>query len=269
MTPLDGEHAPGWFFQAQDDWLVPAPIAKGSWGNTLRGRLLGGLVGRDVELFRTDHSGFRCARLTIDMFRPPLIRPLRTETSIVRDGNRIKVLETTILQEDGPIGQGKSVLLLEAEQPRGPFREPPPWGTDQPLSAGARLRATQAVLPATWDTWVAEGTSGWSEGAWMRETYRLVAGEDLTPLVSLAVLADTVSPVGNWREGGSGFINADYTVYLGREPRGQHFGFQPYGHVSESGVAAACCAIHDLTGPIGFVATAALANDRARAVAKQ
>ena len=64
----------------------------------------------------------------------------------------------------------------------------------------------------------------------------------------------------NFSDRGLSFINADYTVYLGREPRGEYVGIQPDGHLSERGVAAGRCVLHDLGGPVGFAGTTAVAN---------
>ena len=97
-------------------------------------------------------------------------------------------------------------------------------------------------------------------GLWIRDTHPLITGEQLTPLVRLAMAADLSSPVSNSSDVGLSFINADYTVYLGREPEGEHVGIQPGAHISERGVAAGHCVVHDLRGPVGFVTTAAVAN---------
>jgi hypothetical protein len=40
---------------------------------------------------------------------------------------------------------------------------------------------------------------------------------------------------------------------------------QPYGQVSEDGVAVGQCIAHDVDGPFGYVTTAAVANDMAQA----
>jgi enoyl-CoA hydratase/carnithine racemase len=45
------------------------------------------------------------------------------------------------------------------------------------------------------------------------------------------------------------FINADYSLYLGREPRGEHIGIQPYRHIGQDRLAIGQCAAHDLDGP--------------------
>jgi hypothetical protein len=94
----------------------------------------------------------------------------------------------------------------------------------------------------------------------MRDTHPLVTGEELTPLVRLALAADLASPVSHSSPRGLSFINADYTVYLGREPQGEYVGIQPSGRISEQGVAAGRCVVHDVRGPVGFVTTAAVAN---------
>ena len=95
---------------------------------------------------------------------------------------------------------------------------------------------------------------------WVRDVHPLVTGERLTPLVRLAMAADIASPVSHYSSRGLSFINADYTVYLGRDPHGEHVGIQPCGHISERGVAAGQCVIHDERGAVGFVTTAAVAT---------
>ena len=97
-------------------------------------------------------------------------------------------------------------------------------------------------------------------GLWIRDTHPLITGEQLTPLARLAMAADLSSPVSNSSDRGLSFINADYTVYLGREPEGEYVGIQPAAHISDRGVAAGHCVVHDLRGPVGFVTTAAVAN---------
>ena len=51
-------------------------------------------------------------------------------------------------------------------------------------------------------------------------------------------------------------------LYLGRQPRGEHLGVQPYGHISDTGLAAGLCVLHDHDGPVGFIGITALANPR-------
>jgi hypothetical protein len=138
------------------------------------------------------------------------------------------------------------------DSPAPPDLEPPP--------ASATPRGWQAP----WQTWRVPGPAADGGalvgGIWIRDVHPLITGEPLTPLARLAMAADLASPMGNLSTSGLGFINADYTVYIGRAPQGDYIGIQPYGHISQQGVAVAQCVAHDLDGPVGFVATAAVAN---------
>ena len=252
------------FFRVDGDTLVPAAFATSPWGPVLHGRLIGGLTARAAEQTRAADPELACCRLTVDLFRSVPLAPLRVETRRVRAGRRIAVLDVTIEQDDGPVGQGRVVLLRRSEQPAGTFRPAPAWDAPTPPQLGPTLPATGHRWSPPWEMWRVGGqdTPGgmMGDGLWIRDTHPLITGERLTPLVRLAMAADLSSPVSNSSDRGLSFINADYTVYLGREPEGEYVGIQPAAHISDRGVAAGHCVVHDLRGPVGFVTTAAVAN---------
>jgi acyl-CoA thioesterase superfamily protein/acyl-Coa thioesterase superfamily protein len=249
------------FFRADGGLLVPAAFATSPWGQVLHGRLIGGLTARAAEQARAGSADLACSRLTVDLFRSVPLAPVLVTTKQVRAGRRIMVLDVTVEQEDGPVGQGRVVLLRRSAQPDGRFRPPPGWTAPTPRELGPpEPMATRRWTPP-WESWrVGAGPRAMTGGLWIRDTHPLVTGEELTPLVRLAMAADLASPVSNSSDLGLSFINADYTVYLGREPGGEHIGIQPDGHLSERGVAAGRCVLHDLDGPVGFAGTAAVAN---------
>ncbi len=249
------------FFRVDGDTLVPAAFATSPWGPVLHGRLIGGLTARAAEQARAADPELACCRLTVDLFRSVPLAPLRVETRPVRAGRRIAVLDVTIEQDDGLVGQGRAVLLRRSEQPGGTFRPPPAWDAKTPPELGPPQSVAGHGWTAPWESWRVGGTVGAvTDGLWIRETHPLITGEPLTPLVRLAMAADLSSPVSNFSDRGLSFINADYTVYLGREPEGEYVGIQPAAHISDRGVAAGHCVVHDLQGPVGFVTTAAVAN---------
>ncbi len=256
------------FFRAEGDTLVPAAFASSPWGEVLHGRLIGGLTARAVELAHAGDPDLFCSRLTIDMFRSAPLAPVRVTARPIRSGRRIAVLEVTVENDEGPVGQGKAVLLRRSEQPEGAFRPTPGWDVPRAHGAGARRRPgwPDARWTAPWESWrvgpARDTEAAWSAGMWIREVHPLIDGEPLTPLVRLAMAADLASPVANASDRGLAFINADYTIYLGRDPVGEYVGIQPYGHVSDRGVAVGQCVLHDLQGPVGFIATTAVANVR-------
>jgi hypothetical protein len=256
------------FFIPQGDSLAPEPIARSPWGETLHGRLIGGLTARAVGGVIAQDPDLICTRLTIDMFRTAPLTPVWVSTRPIREGRRIKVLEVTVEQADGPIGQGKAILLRRGEQPSGRFLPTPAWDVPTPHEMGDPIATKVRRFTAPWESWNITGVDsmdGLRGGLWIRENHDLVLGEPITPLIRVGLASDLASPVANSSTEGLGFINADYTVYLGREPIGEHVGIQPYGHISASGVAVAQCVLHDLSGPLGFISTTAVANSMARA----
>ena len=254
------------FFRADGDLLVPAPFATSPWGQVLHGRLIGGLTARAVEQARAADPGLACSRLTIDMFRSAAMSPVRVVVRPVRAGRRIAVIEVTVEQDDTPVGQGKALLLRRSEQPAGPFRPAPDWDAPAPSQLGPPRSPATSRWTAPWQSWPVGPTRPddpaipVTGGMWIRDVHPLVTGEPPTPLVRAAMAADLASPVSNYSTRGLSFINADYTLYLGRAPHGEYIGIQPAWHISEAGVAAGQCVLHDENGPVGFVATAAVAN---------
>jgi hypothetical protein len=249
------------FFHADGDTLVPAEFATSPWGQVLHGRLIGGLTARAAERARADAPELACSRLTVDMFRSVPLAPVSLTTRTVRAGRRIMVLEVTVEQDGVPVGQGRAVLLRRSAQPGGTFRPAPAWDARTPLELGPPRPAAASGWTAPWESWPAGGADGAvTDGLWIRDIRPLVTGERLTPVVRAAMAADLASPVSNFSTRGLSFINADYTVYLGRAPEGEYVGIQPAGHISADGVAAGQCVLHDLRGPVGFVTTAAVAN---------
>ena len=271
-APGQDEPAPESFFYADGEAVMPTQLAASPWGPVLHGRMSGGLAARAVDQVLAEDPDLICTRLTIDMFKSAPLAPMRTSTKTIRSGRRITVLEVTVEQDRGPIAQGKFLLLRRSAQPEGSYRQTPGWAapapgpqlgpptrTDGPGLDGAAAGHRWTAPHQSWR--VNNGRSGpESVGTWVRDVYPLVAGEELTPLVRLGLAGDLASGEANTSDRGLHFINADYTIYLGRELQGEYIGLQPYGHVSDRGVAIGQCIVHDEQGPVGFIATTALAN---------
>jgi acyl-coenzyme A thioesterase PaaI-like protein len=250
------------FFRTDGDTLVPAEFSTSPWGKVLHGRLIGGLTARAAEAAIAADPELVCGRLTIDMFRSVPLAPVTVSTRAVRTGKRIAVLEVTIEQDGTLVGQGRAVLLRRSEQPPGTFQPAPVWDAPAPPRLGPPEPVSGRGWVPPWQIWrVGDAYGSLSGGLWIRETHPLITGEPVTPLERVAMAADFVSPVSNFSTAGLGFINADYTVYLAREPRGEYVGIQPSGHLSEAGVAVGHCVLYDECGSVGFVSTAAVANE--------
>ncbi|MFC4116211.1 acyl-CoA thioesterase domain-containing protein [Nonomuraea zeae] len=246
------------FFTQKQGELVPAPHARGPWSpDMLHGRLLGGLAARAIE---AEHAqpGLHFARLTVDLFRNSPMLPVTVETSLVRDGRRIRVADATISTDQGVIARASAVLLRTSEQPaREQTILTPAW--DVPPPDGPPVETNGWRPP--FDLW---RLTGWGEPGpgrvWLRETYPLVDDEPLSPFVRTALAADFASPLSNAATSGLHYINADYTLTLARLPEGELIGVESTGHAGAGGVATGQVTLHDTAGPIGFCLVTAVAN---------
>ncbi|SDM03785.1 Thioesterase-like superfamily protein [Nonomuraea maritima] len=248
------------FFTQKGDELVPEPHARSPWSpDMLHGRLLGGLAARALEQAHGE-PGLQFARLTVDLFRNSPMLPVTVETTLVRDGRRIRVADAVVSTAQGVIARGSAVLLRHGQQPDGERGAATPAWDEQPPS-GPAPEARRGGWTPPFDLWQLSGWGLPGPGrVWTREKYPLVDDEPVSPFVRAALAADFASPLSNAQSDGLRFINADYTLTLARLPEGEHVGLEATGHASAQGVATGQVTMHDATGPIGFCVVTAVAN---------
>ncbi|TDC99644.1 thioesterase family protein [Nonomuraea deserti] len=224
----------------------------------LHGRLLGGLAAQAIEQHHAA-PGLRFARLTVDLFRNSPMSPVTVETTLVRDGRRIRVADATISTEQGVIARAGAVLLRQGEQPGGEQAiVTPAW--DEPPPVGPPVEGGGGWTPP-FDLWRVPGRGAPGPGrVWLRERHPLVDDEPVTPFVRAALAADFASPLSNAGLDGLRFINADYTLTLARLPESDLVGIEATGHLSTGGVATGQVTLHDPAGPLGFCLVTAVAN---------
>ena len=254
-------HAEPFFHRSTtESRFEPTDIARGPWGHeSLHGHVLGGLMAHVIE---HDHGdpGFLPARFTVDMFRPPKYAPVTISTRVARAGNRVRVIDASLVVDEVEIARGSALMLRRAEDPDGTVWGPEDWDVPAP----EELDPTGADRDPTWETRFISGSARSSERrrSWMREVRELVSGTELTPWVRSAMAADFTNPLANSGDSGLEFLNADYTLYLHRLPVGEWIGVEATSHHSAEGVAVASGALYDEGGPIGRSAVAAIANRR-------
>ena len=108
------------FFTADGDVLVPSPLARGPWGSTISGTYIGGLLGRAIERAGGDPD-LQPARLTVDLLRPvALADPVRVDTSVEREGRRIRLVDAAMRQNDIVVARASALFLRRGEQPTDP-----------------------------------------------------------------------------------------------------------------------------------------------------
>jgi hypothetical protein len=251
------------FFTVAGGRLIPAPHARGPWApDMMHGRLLGGIMARAIEREHAD-EGLHVARFTVDLFRRAGVVPLRVATRRARDGARVRVVDATVTTGDGEVARASAVLLRRGARPPGEGYAAPGWDAPEPDRLGPPLGGVPFHL---WLLSADGGEGAWETAtrrrAWVREAHELVEGESVSPFVRVALAADLTSPVSLFSTAGLHYINADYTLTLGRLPVSEAIGFESGGHLSDDGVAVGHCTLYDSAGPIGTCAVTALAISR-------
>ncbi len=256
------------FFSVDGDALVPGPWAQGPWGPTVSGHIVGGLLGWAVERAGGDPA-LQPARLTVDLLRPTLMAPLRVDTTIRREGKRIKVVDAEVLQNDVVVSRASAVFLRRGEHPEGevwtsPLRMPPLPDdravTVQDMPFVLWAYGADAETGSLGGTRVEWEQSGDRKFAWVRELRPLIEGDAMTPFVRAALAGDVTSALTHWGTGGLRYINADFTMTLSRLPRGDYIGLASDGHFGSEGVASGSATLFDEHGPIGSSIAIALAQ---------
>ncbi len=228
----------------------PDPTSHAPWSTEmLHGRLIGGLAARAVEA-TIAVSEYRVARLTVDLFRPASMAPLSLTTNTVRKGRRIEVIDVIVSSDGHDVARVTALVLAMAANPPGNIWQPTPTPWPDPNSLGD----TSDANPVDESGWLFRGVEGgFNTGqrsrVWTNDTRSLVDDEPLSPFVRAAISGDLACPLANSSDDGLHFINADYTMALGRYPSGAWIGLEVAQQIAADGISMASCTYVDELGP--------------------
>lgn len=268
--------SPSSLFVADGDAWTPTDLCRGPWD---RGACHGGapaaLIARALESVplpdAPDGSGpipMRLARVTIELVRPVPTRPLLVETSVVRPGRKVALLEATLSTAD----DGVVVAMARALRIRS--TEPGAVTLNDVGPDGAQVNDAERVPPLPPDpTDVSTAMAdylGFHNGGtehrfvrgsffvpgpvfdWIRLQVPVVAGEEPSPWQRAAAAADFANGIASSVGFGEGlFINPDLTVHLWREPVGEWVGMDSVMRTSLTGIGSSDSTMWDLDGRIG------------------
>jgi hypothetical protein len=249
-------------FSREGDQFTPSPMAKGGWGDFVSGHVVGGILGWAAERL-VDDPQMQPARLTVDIPRPMALAPVELDARILRDGKRLRLIETVATQSGRAVARATALFLRRGPQPTGrtwsPEIDMPPlpddFGTDEP---------PLFVRTFGWGAPIQNPEAGWPEFgpkyAWLHMSQPLFDSEPLSPFVIAAMAGDITTSLANWSTDGLQFINTDYTLTLSRLPQGPFIGLAAQGHSSHDGVASGSATLLDLNGSIGYCVSVALAH---------
>jgi hypothetical protein len=250
------------YFRRADGRYVPTDIARGGWGPTLSGHVVGGLLAYAVEQ-AVDDPELRPARLTVDLPAPTAPEPVEVQTFVRHDRRRLRLVDIVLIQRDAPVARGTALFLRRGEQPEGEVWSQPI--AMPPLPADGVEHPSLFVRTYGWGAGVQNPDPEWPEGpgpkyTWLEETRPLIDDEPLTAFTRAAMAGDVTAAIANWGTRALEFINVDYTLTLSRLPEGSHIGLASLTHHSADGVATSSAVLVDTQGPIGTCVSVSLAH---------
>lgn len=253
------------YFTQDGDVYRPTRYAVSPWSERmLHGPAVCGLMARELEL-RHGSDDMVPARITIDLFSAVRFDDVRFTTTVVRDGNRIRVADALLMQDDVVAARAAVQYLRPSDQPPGRVwtrdtHPQPPSGADD---AGARhlVWFGSDDHPDGWSTRRSEHQNAGRKRLWARQL-PVIVGEETSPFARTVTVGEATSLVTNWSDVGVGFINSDLTLTLSRLPVGDEVGVEAEHHISADGIAVGTSVLFDRSGAFGTGTVTAVANAR-------
>ena len=250
------------YFIRDESRYVPTEIARGGWGPSLSGHVVGGLLGWAAER-AVDDPQLQPARLTVDLPRPTALEPIEVRSRVQHDRRRLRLVEAVLIQRGVVVARGSALFLRRGPQPDGhvwsqPVQMPPlPIDEEDAPSLFMRTYGWGSGIQNPDPEWA--NTHG-PKYTWLHETRPLIDGEPFTAFTRAAMAGDITASIANWGTNALQFINVDYTLTLSRLPEGPHIGLASLTHYSHDGVATGSAVLVDHQGPIGSGVSVAIAH---------
>jgi hypothetical protein len=251
------------YFLHDESHYVPTEIARGGWGPSISGHVVGGLLGWAVER-AVDDPQLQPARLTVDLPAPTALEPIEVHTRVQHDRRRLWLVEAVLIQRGAPVARGSALFLRRGPQPDGDVWSPSVQMPPLPLEDDG-THPSLFMRTYGWGVGIQNPDPEWADTpgpkyTWLHETRPLIEDEPMTPFTRAAMAADITASIANWGTRGLQFINADYTLTLSRLPEGPHIGLASLTHYSHDGVATGSAVLVDRKGPIGSGASVSIAH---------
>src|SRR4051812_26040183 len=263
------EERPEALYLPDGDLFVPTIATRGPWSlDAQHGGPVAALLGREAERIESVVP-LSVVRVTLELFKPVPLRPLRITSRVRRPGRRVQLVELALFDGDVEVAAA-TVLRLRTESVPIEAAVPPPG--QAPDHASAPPPPTDSTPSFVDDRWPWLDTIGidvrfvvgslWQPGpavAWFRMRMPLVAGEEPSPAQRVLVAADSGSGVGAALAFGRyRFLNPELTVHLARQAVGGWVAVDAGTVLSEEGTGVTTTRLWDTAGVVGAASAALL-----------
>jgi hypothetical protein len=247
-------------YEPDGDRYLPTPLTTGPWeAGAQHGGAPSALLTRSIE--QVDAPGpMQIARLTFELLRPVPLTPLIVDTTVLRPGRKVQLVQASLRTDDSTeVMRATSLRIRTADLPVPDSTQPddPPPGRPedgQVLQFPETRHDGPSFHAVACDIrFVSGGFDRPGPGtAWVRLTVPVVAGETTTPMMRLAAASDFGNglswslPRGQWL-----FINPGRAGRAHRPPEGEWVCLRSVTHPSSAGIGFAESGLYDQQGRIG------------------
>ena len=250
------------YFTRDESRYVPTAIARGGWGPSMSGHVVGGILAAALE-GAVDDSELQPARLTVDLPAPAALEPFEVHTTVQHERRRLRLVEALLVQRGEPVARASALFLRRGSQPDGTVWSQPLQMPRLPIEQDGD-QPTLFLRTYGWGGELQNPDPEWDmtgpKYTWLNETRALIDDEPLTPFTRVALCADVTAAIANWGTKALEFINVDYTLTLSRLPVGPHIGLAALTHYSDGGVANGSAVVVDHLGPVGSAVAVSIAH---------
>jgi hypothetical protein len=256
--------------QGADGSFVATALTRGPWNpDHQHAGPPAALMSRAIDQASGIVAG-QTARLSFDILAPVPIGPMHVTTNVLRAGRRIEQIEATLTGEraDRPLMRATAWRMRTGETPAVATPEPPPPPLDASISTGLpgwpggeEVVAYRDALEWRW----IEGafTTPGPATVWSRLKVPLIAGEEVTPLERLLVMADAASGVSSILDWSTWlFVNVDLGVHLERPPHGEWMAMDAKTRIGDAGAGLCTSVLSDGLGRVGVSTQSLLVEPR-------
>lgn len=252
---------PNPYFYRDENRYIPSGLARGGWGPSISGHVVGGLLGHAAEV-AVDDPELQPARLTVDLSQPTALEPVEVHTRVQHQRRRLRLVELTLTQRGEPVARGSALFLRRGPQPEGYVWSQPVQMPPLPLEHDGS-HPSLFMRTYGWGIGIQNPDPEWDNTSgpkytWLHETHPLIEGEPLSPFIRAAMAGDVTAAIANWGSKALQFINVDYTLTLSRLPDGPYIGLASLTHYSHDGVANGSAVLLDHVGPVGSCVSVAI-----------
>lgn len=250
------ERPTAFFTEPESGWFVAQDPARGPWHpEHCHAGPVTGLIARAAETALPDH---RLTRLLVDLGRPVPTAGFRIEATTGHVGRSVARVSLAVLDADDREVTHAEAMAIGVEDV-GPLPSPPaePLDPDRaepgPFPFTRRLHDLGAFNGPGVEVRYPDGEDRepGPTTLWMR-TVPLLADEVPSPFQRICPLADCGNAISRNAEPWEvGFVNADLTVVLHRDPVGEWLGATARSDWHPSGIGMADALLFDRQGPVG------------------